>query len=89
MIGLKALMVSLYSIKKQLNLISIVGIRGDRGLPGLPGLPGAAGLRGLVSKIKISSSNKNELRIFFLFSPVYLAPMDYQDNQVSLVFQVK
>jgi hypothetical protein len=52
-------------------------------------LPGAAGLRGLVIEIKILSTDKNELHIFFLFSPVFLVSVDYEDNQVLLDSQVK
>jgi hypothetical protein len=52
-------------------------------------LPGATGLRGMVSEIKIVPSDKNELHIVFLFSPVFLAPVDYEDNQVLLDSQVK
>jgi hypothetical protein len=88
-IGLKASMVNSFWIKKILDLISIVGIRGDRGLSGLPGLPGAAGLRGLVSKIICLSSEKYELYIFFSFSPASLVPLEHEDYQVLLVFQVK
>jgi hypothetical protein len=85
-IGSKALMVRSCLIKKLLYLQFIIGPRGEPGLAGLPGLPGAGGLRGLVSRmIYILFSEKNK----FVFSLVFLAPLDHEDNQVLLDIQVK
>jgi hypothetical protein len=75
--------------KNLLYLTSIIGPRGEHGLPGLPGLPGAAGLRGLVSRMIYFIFRKKLICIcIYLFSLVFLVPLDYEDNQVLLDFQV-